>query len=258
VQKELQAWTQDPSAAMVYWMSGMAGTGKTTIAYSLCKWLEDNNQLGASFFCSRTSTSCRNVNQIVPSIAYQLAWYSPAFRSALCDILKDDPAVGSLNLVQQFQKLVQEPLLAVKHAIPGGVVVVVDALDECEDIGGVRLIVEMVLRLAVDLPLKFFVTSRPEPAIWNEMLSPGRYSPSVLHLHDIEQSIVEEDIKKFLKESLGRMSPTPLDDDIQLLAKSSGKLFIYAATAVRYILPEKGCVDSSARLKASCGSTFAI
>jgi hypothetical protein len=186
VQKELQAWTQDPSAAMVYWMSGMAGTGKTTIAYSLCELLEHNGRLGASFFCSRTLSSCCNMNRIVPTIAYQFAQYSPSFRSALCDILKDNPNVASLNVIRQFQKLVREPLLVVKHAIPDGVVVVIDALDECEDIGGVRLIVEVVLRLAVDLPLKFFVTSRPEPAIWNEMLSPGRYSPSVLHLHDIE------------------------------------------------------------------------
>jgi hypothetical protein len=83
---------------------------------------------------------------------------------------------------------------AVKTAMPEGVVVVIDALDECDDGDAFRLFLEILLKLAADLPIKFLVTSRPEPAIREKMLAPG-YSRSVLYLHDIEEWIVEGDIK---------------------------------------------------------------
>src|SRR5256885_242835 len=102
VQEDLRNWVQDPNAAKVYWMNGMAGTGKTTIAYSLCEWLEQNQQLGASFFCSRGLPTCRDVNRIVPTIAYHLARYSPTFRSALCKVLEEHPDASALNIVWQF------------------------------------------------------------------------------------------------------------------------------------------------------------
>ena len=82
------------------------------------------------------------------------------------------------------------------------------------------------------------------------MLSQGGPSRAVVHLHDIEQSIVEEDIKKYLTEALAAMSPPPTPEQIAILAKRSRNLFIYAATVVRYIHPEAAVhVDSSKRLK---------
>ncbi|CAE6531259.1 unnamed protein product [Rhizoctonia solani] len=44
------AWADNPTGAKIYWMNGMAGTGKTTIAYSLCEELAATGQLAASFF----------------------------------------------------------------------------------------------------------------------------------------------------------------------------------------------------------------
>jgi nucleoside-triphosphatase THEP1 len=140
-------------------MNGMAGTGKTTIMYSLCEWLEANRQLGANFCCSRLSSSCRNVNDIMPTVAYQLARYSPAIRSALCNVLEEEPDAGKLNVELQFTKLVQEPMQKVKDAIPEGVVVVIDALDECDDSYGVQLVLGTLMKFSSNLPIKFFVTT---------------------------------------------------------------------------------------------------
>ena len=55
--QDLKTWAKDEQGAKVYWMNGMVGTGKTTIRYSFCEWLATVQQLGANFFCSRT-TSC--------------------------------------------------------------------------------------------------------------------------------------------------------------------------------------------------------
>jgi len=188
------------------------------------------------------------VNDIVPTIAYQLAQYSPAFRSALCKALEVEPDAGKRNVVSQFTKLVQEPMRMVKDAIPDGVVIVIDALDECEDNYGVRLVLETILKLASNFPIKFFVTSRPEPTIRDKMLARGGCTASILRLHEIKWSIVEEDIRKYLTDVLGSMSPPPSFDEIGRLAKRAGNLFIYAATAARYIHPDDMRVDSYARL----------
>src|SRR4051812_34880575 len=73
IMQDIKEWVADPKGAKLYWMNGMAGTGKTTILYSLCEWLENRRQLGGNHFCSRISSSCRDVNKIVPTLAYQLA-----------------------------------------------------------------------------------------------------------------------------------------------------------------------------------------
>ncbi|KAG8709525.1 hypothetical protein FRC11_005476 [Ceratobasidium sp. 423] len=235
------------NTAKVFWMNGMAGTGKTTIAYSLCEWLEATSQLGASFFCSRTSSLCQSVDNIIPTIAYQLGRFSPAYKSTLCNVLHDDPEAATRDIQAQFDKLIARPMQVVKSAMPDGIVVVVDALDECEDGYGTQLILDLLLTHAPDLPIKFFITSRPEPTIREKMLSPNGPLPSVFYLHDIDASIVEDDIKMYLAEALKRASPS--DDQIHQLARKSGKLFIYAATLVRYICPRGLHVPSKSRLQ---------
>ena len=250
--QDLKDWVEDPNGAKVYWTNGMAGTGKTTIMYSLCEWLAAMRRLGGNFFCSQGLELCRNVNNIVPTLAYQIAQYSPAYRTALCNVLEKEPGACKLNVQQQFEKLVQGPMQAVAGAMPDGAVVVIDALDECHDGWAFRMFLDTLLKHAVALPIKFIVASRPEPAIRAKMSGPG-YSPSILYLHDIEASLVEEDIKKYLNSAFASMSPSPSSDDVVKLAKRAGKLFIYAATVVRYIAPDDSCVPSAARLQALLG-----
>jgi hypothetical protein len=243
----LDDWSHDTNTADLYWMDGMAGTGKTTVACSFSKRLEERKQLAASFFCTRTSPECRQVSRIVPTIAYQLARYSIPFQSALCEILGNDPDIGSKNIAKQFERLLKEPLLKVAEAMPDNLVVVIDALDECEDRYGVGLILDLLFKFAPGLPLKFFVTSRPEPEIYNKMISQTHGTRTVLHLHEIEKSMVQADIELYLQEELRFMSPTT--DEIRQLVARSGNLFIYAATLVRYIRPVKRSIDPRRRLR---------
>ncbi|CAE6483295.1 unnamed protein product, partial [Rhizoctonia solani] len=57
----LLQWAHRPEIGRTCWMNGMAGTGKTTIAYSICERLDATCELGASFFCSRSIPECRQV-----------------------------------------------------------------------------------------------------------------------------------------------------------------------------------------------------
>ncbi|CAE6469784.1 unnamed protein product, partial [Rhizoctonia solani] len=116
-------WAKDPSGAKLHWLSGMAGTGKTTIAYSTCRELEQNGRLGASYFCFRASPDCQDVGRILPTIAHQLARKFYPFRSTLCRILGEDPSISQRNISIQFEYLIKSPLLEVKKLLPDGLVV---------------------------------------------------------------------------------------------------------------------------------------
>ncbi|CAE6518333.1 unnamed protein product [Rhizoctonia solani] len=245
--EESMAWSEDPDMAKIYWVNGMAGTGKTTIAYSLCERLDAGKQLAASFFCTRASPECREAKRIIPTIAYQLARRFAPFRYSLCNQLTQEPDINTGLLSDQFELLLKKPLLAAKDRLSNNLVIVVDALDECSDPHIVELFLDLLFRSVLELPIKFFVTSRPEPAIRNRMMPESERSRSILYLHEIELSLVQADIELYLKEELASIAPA--DEDLAELAEHAGNLFIYAATAVRYIRPVGKAVNSKARLR---------
>lgn len=246
VLSSLDSWSDDSDAEKIYWMNGMAGTGKTTIACTLATTLESRGQLAASFFCTHISQECRDANRIIPTIAYQLARHSTPFQSALCDALDNRPDLASLNPSTQFKWLLVEPLQSVHGKLAKNLIVVIDALDECDNTCVVELILDMLFQSASHLPLKFFITSRPEPTIRHKMMSQGIASGSILYLHEMDQSLVQADIEMYLQEELSFMQPTP--DQIKQLTGLANNLFIYAATAVRYICPSRTTVDPNERL----------
>lgn len=240
-------WSGNLTAPKVYWLNGMAGTGKTTIACSLSAALADRKQLGASFFCTRVLEECRDATRIIPTIAYQLARYSRPFQHALYKVLENDPDIAMKKIPVQFKRLLKEPLLEIQAAMPNNVVVVIDALDECDQGKSVRTFLDTIFQHASDLSLKFFVASRPEPDIRNEMLSRGTAARSILRLHEIDQLSVSADIKLYLRKELASISPTK--DEIKQLVELSGSLFIYAATTVRYIQFRNKPVNRRERLR---------
>ncbi|EUC53951.1 vegetative incompatibility protein HET-E-1, putative, partial [Rhizoctonia solani AG-3 Rhs1AP] len=230
---QMYQWVTDQDTGKIYWMSGMAGTGKTTIAYSLCKRLDTGSRrmLGASFFCSRLVPECRNVGKIVPSIAYQLARRSQPFQYALCQAMKNNPDAQAGGPSSQFQLLIVGPLSdsKVREALPPCSVVVIDALDECEDETSTRQILDVLLTHSEGFPIKFVVSSRPEATIRERM---ARNDDRVV-LHELDKKEVQSDIKAYLREGLSRMSPS--ESEIEKLAERAGVLFIYAATVIRYV-----------------------
>ncbi|KAG8740896.1 hypothetical protein FRC10_003784 [Ceratobasidium sp. 414] len=234
VLESLRAWKDDPNGAKVYWMNGMAGTGKTTIASTLCSELETAHQLAASFFCSRELPDCRDATRIVPTISYQLARFSLPFQSALCETLANNPDASTRSIGVQFEKLIKEPLLRVKETIPDGVVVVIDALDECSDGVSAQLFLDALYRFTEGLSIRFFVTCRPAQSFSKKLLSWNQTSRTLFHLHDIEQSVVRGDIEIYLRAELEELSL----DHIRQLSERSGKLFIFAATVRRYVKPD--------------------
>jgi len=241
VLEELDTWASNANSSKVYWMVGMAGIGKSTIAHTFCENLEAKNILGGSFFASRASEKTRNARLIIPVIAHALARASPPIKVEVVKAIEDDPTLAEptyININEQFKQLVYNPLRTT-----AGVgdkrykVVVIDAVDECANLEVVAAFIKLVLEWASKIPLKIFLASRDEYRIRNAF---GSTDSIRFYLHEIEKDVVENDIRKYLETSFARIKDDdseewPSSSELSSLVARSGTLFIYAATAVRYI-----------------------
>jgi hypothetical protein len=121
----------------IYWLTGMAGTGKSTITQTMARCYFDDNRLGASFFFSRGGGKLDTARLFITVIAVQLAQHSPAVKKHICNAIAAHPNIAHQTLSDQWKRLVLRPFDKLRAADagrpPSSVVVVIDALDECRD-----------------------------------------------------------------------------------------------------------------------------
>ena len=242
---ELEKWAISDTLSKVFWLNGMAGTGKTSIAHTLSERLDEKQMLGASFFCSRSaSQAVKDASLIIPTIAAKLSQASSPLQSAMVQTIEKEPDVGSMHtLSKQFRLLLVGPIQrALDPSVKIYKIVVIDALDECTNLGTAEKLVQSVVNYTPDLPLKFFISSRESTKFLNAFHHNPTYRPQILSLHSVERTVIQEDIKLYLQASLSaivtknRLSiPWPPLNELEILVERSDRLFIYAATAVRYI-----------------------
>src|SRR5882762_6689990 len=155
--------TEGNPTGRIFWLDGMAGTGKSTIAQSVAVHFDKTHELGASFFCSRAVGECSNIGLVFPTIAYQLSLQSLSFRKHLSKAIEEDPDVQYTLPSRQVEKLVMNPLhAAIREEAFLPCLVVIDALDECKDEHATSVILSSLSVFSGRLsPLRFFITSRP-------------------------------------------------------------------------------------------------
>ncbi|KIK57616.1 hypothetical protein GYMLUDRAFT_172629, partial [Collybiopsis luxurians FD-317 M1] len=170
---DIEAWAGppnpfNPDIESGYWISGMAGTGKSTIAMSVCKKLKEKGVLAGSFFCSRQIPECRDYKLIIPTLSCQLAESSRAFADVLNMALSQRLNLATKKPAEQVKYLLIEPWKKVvdifkrEQHVP---VFVLDALDECQDISSVLEPLVDAIQNSQLKGLKFLFTSRPEQKI---------------------------------------------------------------------------------------------
>jgi len=206
----------------------------------------DDDILGASFFCSRGYLERKVFKNIFPTLAYQLACRYPRFRDHLLKVIKRDPSVAHNSLISQLKDLLTAPLSATGVSC----VVIIDVLDECVDDQPASAILSILGRFVGKLPLvKFFITGRPEPRIRSgfrlPLLEP---STQIFLLHEVDPASVGGDIRLYLTEKLTAIAKRrsglnlpeawPSDEEIAALVQKSSGLFIFASTVARFIESE--------------------
>ena len=243
----IAAWARDTSldSHTIYWLFGLAGSGKSTIAFTLARRFElagntDTTALGGNFFCSRQFEETKQAKRIVRTIVYHLALVCKPFASTLTrcgrfDTIDRDVRTQLEDLLVRPWHESESDRLA-DASIPPHYLIVIDALDEIDGKGGSEFLRDLlhIINKHHLRGLKFFATSRPDPDLVNHVRS--FKDKQLYRLEEVPSEEAQDDIAKYLTASLPYFVGSPAMD--RLVSQADG-LFIYAATVVKYLADQE-------------------
>ncbi|KAK4078309.1 uncharacterized protein Triagg1_3325 [Trichoderma aggressivum f. europaeum] len=244
-------WFEDPHGKCIYWLCGMAGTGKSTISRTVAEYLGQKKVPCASFFFKKGEGDRGRAALFFTTIAAQLVQQLPCIISHMRAAIEADMNISDKTKNEQFEKLILDPLDKCEGQQSTIVSIVIDALDECDLEEDVRSMVHLFARAmeVTSVRLRFFITSRPELPIRLGFKSIGG-SYKELALHEIPKPDIKNDIAIYLEDELKaivqrynmsvetrRQLPLqwPGGENTEKLVDLAIPLFIYAATACRFI-----------------------
>jgi hypothetical protein len=249
---EIEKWAQEPEGRRIYWLCGMAGTGKSTICRTVAHYLTSLSIVTASFFFKKGDNDRDKSSALFTTIVKQLVEHLPKeMASHVKKALQDNPSIGDKVLSKQLEKLILEPLQSCR-SLPPVIIVVLDALDECEDQASAAKIIELLpsIETVSSTCFKVLVASRPECHLRTSFAQlECKYHEVFLYeaLHEVADEDIQKDISVFLEFQLGQirdshnLTSVPLPADwpskslVDALVNISVPLFILAATACRFI-----------------------
>ena len=244
--RHIRDWAQDPQGKRIFWLNGMAGTGKSTMSRTVAQQFADQGQLGASFFFKRGEGDRGNASKFFTTIARQLMVQVPPLLSSVRKAIDADPLVFERSLKDQFEKLIYQPLSDLS-TYPFKLVLVIDALDECEREGDVKTILHHLSRPLNSAGIRVFITSRPELPIRLGFKKMSSDAHRDVALHDIPEEMIRHDISTFLKDEFRKIKDDnyttedslstdwPGEQQIQYITRIATPLFIVAATICRFV-----------------------
>ena len=175
VLKEIVDWIDDPSptAPRILWLHGRDAKGRSSIANTIALHARNRGRLGSCFSFAWERQAERLHEKLFLTIARDLAARDIRLKPILADALTIEPSLGSTrDIMQQWKTFILEPLVSLKGAMFGNVVVVVDALDESGDDTSRKHILRCLRSTeAGKLPrnLRILVTSRPLADVWRRL-----------------------------------------------------------------------------------------
>ena len=252
VLKKIMDWVKDANkVALILWLYGPAGAGKSAIAQTIAELLEEAGLLAAAFFFSRNAAKRNDKTPLVATLAYQLVISIPEIRAHVLRALEQDPSLFSRSIQAQIQALIVKPLNTVANdetlalaLLSRPRLIILDGLDECRTTSSQTHILN-ALSTAIKhlrIPLCFLIASRPEQDIrqvFNDQNhSLGSFSFSIALDNTYRP---DRDIKVFLQstfDEIKRNHPSkahllaswPSSKDIRQLVKKSSGQFIFASS----------------------------
>ncbi|PYI35418.1 WD40 repeat-like protein, partial [Aspergillus indologenus CBS 114.80] len=248
----IQEWAKSAPRECIFWLNGGAGTGKSSIAFEAARILDEAKLLGASFFFKRAGGDRGNAKRLFPTLAQQLAQKVPRLQPLVARAVEENPEIGKKALREQWNHLVLQPVLGLEPYpkaepdTPAPIVIVIDALDECDSEmhrDDVRTILQLLpqVQRQESIPIRFLVMSRPEHSIqlvFNRLNCPLR----IFNLNNVRPEQIDRDISIFLEHALTDIrdrnqlsSSWPGDEVLQKIVQRTRPLFIAAVTLCRFI-----------------------
>lgn len=233
----------------------MAGTGKSTIARTVARKFDDMHMLAASFFFKRGEIDRSRTSLIFSTIARQLVSHRQELLPFVLEAIRKTDNISSKSTREQFSKLIIDPLHKARTGQRGKpkMLLVLDALDECSAEKDIETVVPLLATLVKceGYDIKVFVTSRPEIAI-HYVFDRNKGLHEEIQLHRVSQDTISHDIDVFLRDELTQIKKLwnarhpdcssrhlsvdwPGDENLEALVHMTNPLFIFAATACRFI-----------------------
>ncbi|KAF8243907.1 hypothetical protein K440DRAFT_663812 [Wilcoxina mikolae CBS 423.85] len=219
-QKEAYRDWQNATDIRHLWIKGRPGAGKSVLSTSILERMQsfDGVQVLYFFFKNgdpKTSTAAEMMASIVDQLVMSVT-ASREVKERLIGILKSGQETDNSTKCRSVAKL-WEMFTRMLSAVPSRVMVLLDALDECDDYS----VVTTHMTMAVGA--KFLVTSRPEESISQAFENaPG--------LHVVEMD-VGGDIRDFIRKKVASDSTLQRHEDriILSLEQNTSGMFRYAA-----------------------------
>ncbi|KAI9439119.1 hypothetical protein H4582DRAFT_117919 [Lactarius indigo] len=238
---EIFAWLKDPSGARIFWLSGIAGSGKSAIAQSasISAALLDGHIVISTFFSQFGYAGLCDPSSVFQTLAFQFSLLDADYKERVAEVISKHPDIFEKNLRFQYEKLIIEPLGAMRQ-LRSCILITLDGLDECEPHGATAFL-KVLLAEDIDHPkeLKILTASRPEAHLCKTF--DDQRDIRKLRLEDFE---TDSDIRHYLRTSFEQPPShfvfpfTVSEGTISKLAKQAGSSFVYAATIVRFIFDE--------------------
>ena len=242
----------DDQRAVILWMYGPAGAGKTAIAHDIAHRCNLEKLLLASFFFSRADPARSNAKSLIATIAYQIAINMPGTREKMVASIEQDPLILTRSLEAQATALIIDPLREPLEAGYFNVaasrrLIIIDGLDECDTPAVQCSVLQLISFLFHEyhLPLLILVASRPESHLTHSF-TVGSLPEFHTTLALDDTYMPDDDIWRFLTDNFSQVKDThrmsgyldpswPSIDVLEGLIKKSSGQFIYASTVVKYV-----------------------
>ncbi|KAH6988809.1 hypothetical protein BKA56DRAFT_245826 [Ilyonectria sp. MPI-CAGE-AT-0026] len=247
--RQIHEWANDPCAKAIFWLNGMAGTGKSTISRTVARSFARSGHLGASFFFKRGEADRGSLSKFCTTIAAQLAKREPTIMPHIKAAIDAAPDIAEKAVRQQFDKLIMQPMRNIHRGVPRPVIlaIIIDALDECDRDEDIKLIINLFSEAEClqTVRLRIFVTSRPDlPVRLGFKDIEGTFQNLILH--EIPEEIVKQDIIVYLEYELRQIRRNhklpenwPSQHEISTLAQTASPLFIAAVTICRFLSDDR-------------------
>lgn len=255
--RDIRNWVHGDDEKSIFWLNGLAGTGKSTIANSIANEYYENKHLAGSFFFSKdVGGDVTRARKFFTTLARQLARVSDETHKQVSEVIARDETIVDQALLVQWRKLILEPLLNIgKKSTPTTLLFVVDALDECEDVEDIESIVGALAesRNVTMSRLRILLTSRSYFNIRQGFREIPKTNYEDFILHDISRKIVDRDISILVRTRFKAIqvrrqfgAEWPSMEKIDAIIQRAYGLFIWADTACRFV--EEGGMFVNRRL----------
>ena len=232
-----------------YWIFGLPGIGKTSLAHSICANLHERKHLIGAFFCRRDDLNLSKPINILPTFIHKLSIIFPPFRTIAAKHLRDDPNLTPESMEGSH---LLDFVKSLPHHPDRTLVFVIDALDECGNRQNRQDVLKTLTDAAALAPwLKIIITSRPEVDIERFFRGPTSSSYSSYDLATDQEA--NGDLRTFARNQFALVATHwhirtawPEESDFNKLISRANGLFIFIKTLT---LALEECEDAEESLK---------